>query len=101
MSYAGDNTGVTDAKAPRLLDQVRARLRLKHCSLRTEQAYVGLIRRFILAHDKRHPRDMGAVEVEGFLSALATRGNVAGGTQNEALTALLFLYREVLSIELQ
>jgi integron integrase len=83
-----------------LLDQVRARLRLKHYSLRTEQAYVGWIRRFILANDKRHQRDMGVAEVEGFLSTLATRGQVAAGTQNQALSALLFLYREVLSIEL-
>lgn len=100
MTYAGESGAVTEAKAPRLLDQVRARLRLKHYSLRTEQAYVGWIRRFILAHDKRHPRDMGALEVEGFLSTLATRGQVAAGTQNQALAALLFLYREVLSIEL-
>lgn len=100
MSYAGESEGVTGAKTPRLLDQVRARLRLKHYSLRTEQAYVGWIRRFILASDKRHPRDMGVAEVEGFLSTLATRGQVAAGTQNQALSALLFLYREVLSIEL-
>ncbi|GAB2541047.1 integron integrase [Rhodanobacter koreensis] len=100
MSYACESEGVTEAKTPRLLDQVRARLRLKHYSLRTEQAYVGWIRRFILANDKRHPREMGAVEVEGFLSTLAIRGQVAAGTQNQALSALLFLYREVLSIEL-
>ena len=100
MSYADESEGVTEARTPRLLDQVRARLRLKHYSLRTEQAYVGWIRRFILANDKRHPRDMGVVEVEGFLSTLATRGQVAAGTQNQALSALLFLYREVLSIEL-
>lgn len=100
MSYAGESAGVTGAKTPRLLDQVRARLRLKHYSLRTEQAYVGWIRRFILANGKRHPRDMGVAEVEGFLSTLATHGQAAAGTQNQALSALLFLYREVLSIEL-
>jgi site-specific recombinase XerD len=100
MSYAGESAGVTGTKTPRLLDQVRARLRVKHYSLRTEQAYVGWIRRFILANDKRHPRDMGVSEVEGFLSTLATQGQVAAGTQNQALSALLFLYREVLSIEL-
>lgn len=100
MSYAGGGEGVTGTKPPRLLDQVRARLRLKHYSLRTEQAYVGWIRRFILANDKRHPREMGVAEVEGFLSALAVQGQVAAGTQNQALSALLFLYREVLSIEL-
>jgi integron integrase len=100
MSYHGGPEGVTAAKAPRLLDQVRARLRLKHYSLRTERAYVGWIRRFILATGKRHPREMGVAEVEGFLSALAVEGKVAAGTQNQALSALLFLYKEVLSIEL-
>ena len=82
------------------MEQVRARMRLKHYSLRTEQAYSVWIRRFIVANGKRHPRDMGAVEVERFLSILATEGRVAAGTQNQALSALLFLYREVLGIEL-
>jgi hypothetical protein len=91
MSYHGGSAVVTEAKAPRLLDQVRARLRLKHYSLRTEQAYVGWIRRFILASGKRHPRDMGVAEVEGFLSSLAVEGKVAAGAQNQALSAL-FLY---------
>ena len=100
MRYAGKSEGVTEAKTPRLLDQVRGRLRVKHYSLRTEQAYVGWIRRFILANAKRHPRDMGAAEVEAFLTSLATHGKVAAGTQNQALSALLFLYREVLSVEL-
>ena len=100
MSYAEGSAGVTEGKTPRLLDQARARLRLRHYSLRTEQAYIGWIRRFILANDKRHPREMGVVEVESFLSTLATQGKVAAGTQNQALSALLFLYREVLSIEL-
>jgi len=87
-------------QAPRLLEQVRDRLRVKHYSLRTEQAYVGWIRRFILANGKRHPRDMGGGEVEAFLTALATRHEVAAGTQNQALAALLFLYREVLGQDL-
>ncbi len=102
MSYTGETGGVTGSQsaAPRLLDQVRQRIRLKHFSLRTEHAYVGWIRRFIVANGKRHPADMGAVEVEGFLSALATRGQVAPGTQNQALAALLFLYREVLRQDL-
>lgn len=100
MSYADENGGVTAVKAPRLLDQVRARLRLRHYSLRTEQAYIGWIRRFILANGKRHPRDMGAAEVEAFLTALATDGKVAPGTQNQALSSLLFLYREVLGVDL-
>jgi site-specific recombinase XerD len=65
-------------------------------SLRTEEAYVGWVRRFILASGKRHPRDMGGAEVERFLSTLATEGQVAASTQNQALSALLFLYREVL-----
>jgi integron integrase len=87
-------------RPPRLLEQVRERLRVKHYSLRTEQAYLGWIRRFILANGKRHPRDMGGVEVERFLTDLATRRNVAAGTQNQALAALLFLYREVLAMDL-
>ena len=85
---------------PRLLAEVRHRLRLKHYSLRTEQAYVAWIRRFILSHGKRHPRAMGAAEVERFLSDLAVHGHVAAGTQNQALSALLFLYREVLAVDL-
>lgn len=87
-------------KQPRLMDQVRARLRVKHYSLRTEQAYVGWIRRFILASGKRHPRNMGAEDVEAFLTRLATHRNVAAGTQNQALAALLFLYREVLGVDM-
>jgi integron integrase len=85
---------------PRLLEQVRRRLRVKHYSLRTEDIYLGWIRRFILANGKRHPRDMGAPEMETFLSALANDGKVAASTQNQALSALLFLYREVLGIDL-
>jgi integron integrase len=83
-----------------LLQQVRERVRLRHYSIRTEQAYVSWIRRFILANGKRHPRDMGAIEVERFLTRLAVEGRVAAGTQNQALSALLFLYREVLGVEL-
>ena len=85
---------------PRLLDRVRAALRTRHCSPRTEKAYVGWIRRFILFHDKRHPAAMGAPEITRFLSALAVQRNVAASTQNQALSALLFLYREVLEQEL-
>ncbi len=86
--------------APKLLDQVRARIRVKHYSRKTEAAYCGWIRRFILANDKRHPRTMGGPEVEAFLSYLAVEGEVAAATQNQALAALLFLYREVLGIDL-
>jgi integron integrase len=88
------------APAPRLLDQVRAACRVRHYSLRTERAYVGWIRRFILANGKRHPSAMGGGEVAAFLTMLATRGRVAASTQNQALSALLFLYRVVLEIEL-
>ena len=85
---------------PRLLDRVRERIRVKHYSIRTEQAYVDWIRRFILFHGKRHPQEMGAPEVEAFLTHLAVAGRVAASTQNQAKSALLFLYREVLLIEL-
>lgn len=94
-----DNT-FQDARAPRLLDQVRDRLRVKHYSLRTEQAYVGWIRRFILFHDKRHPGEMGKEEVESFLTSLAVERNVASATQGQALAAILFLYKEVLQRDL-
>jgi integron integrase len=88
------------SRQPRLLDQVRNKIRLKHYSIRTEQAYIDWIKRFILFHDKRHPNEMGAAEVEQFLSHLAVDRNVASSTQNQALSAILFLYREVLEIEL-
>jgi integron integrase len=81
---------------PKLLEQYRERLRVKHYSLRTEEAYLHWARRFIYFHGKRHPREMGGPEVEAFLSHLATEGRVAPSTQNQALAALLFLYREVL-----
>ena len=88
------------AQPPRLLDRVREHIRLKHYSYRTEQQYVGWIRRFILFHGKRHPSAMGAPEVEAFLSDLAVRGRVAAATQAQALAALLFLYKQVLGVEL-
>ena len=84
----------------RLLDKVRERIRLKHYSIRTEQAYVDWIKRFILFHGKRHPEDMGAPEIVAFLTDLAVERNVAAATQNLARSALLFLYREILVIEL-
>jgi integrase len=88
------------SEEPRLLEQVRRRLRLKHYSLRTEKTYLYWIRRFIYATGKRHPRTMGGVEVEGFLTRLASEEGVAPSTQAQALSALLFLYQEVLSIRL-
>lgn len=78
---------------PKLLDQVRARIRFKHYSIRTEQAYVDWIRRFIRHFGKRHPRKMGVEEVQSFLSHLAVEGQVAASTQNHAKSALLFLYK--------
>ncbi len=84
----------------RLVDQFRARMRAKHYSLRTENTYWGWIKRFIIFHGKRHPVEMGAVEVEVFLSHLATQHQVSASTQNLALASLLFLYREVLGIDL-
>ena len=89
-----------DGQAPRLLDQVRELIRIRHYSLRTEQAYVQWIQRYIHFHGKRHPRDMGAEELTAFLSDLAVRRNVAAATQNQALNAILFLYRDVLKITL-
>jgi len=87
-------------EAPRLLDRVRDRIRLKHYSIRTEQAYSDWIKRFIRFHGKRHPADLGATEVEIFLTHLAVERCVAASTQNQAKSALLFLYREVLEVEL-
>jgi integrase len=83
-------------RTPKLLDQVRDRIRRKHYSLRTEDAYVHWIKRFIFFHGKRHPREMGAAEVEKFLTHLAVAGRVSASTQNQAKSALLFLYKEVL-----
>jgi len=82
---------------PKLLDQVRDAIRLRHYSIRTEQVYTDWIRRFILFHKKRHPGEMSEVEVSQFLTHLAREGNVAASTQNQALSALLFLYKEVLN----
>jgi len=84
----------------RLFDQVREVMRLKHYSLRTERTYLEWMKRFIFFHQKRHPREMGAVEVKGFLTDLAVRRGVAASTQNQALNALVFLYREVLGVTL-
>jgi len=93
-------TAPPGAQAPRLMGQVRAAIRTRHYSLRTEEAYTHWVKRYIFFHGKRHPRDIGAPEVEAFLSDLATVRNVSASTQNQALAALLFLYREVLDIDL-
>ncbi len=85
---------------PKLLDQVVAKMRVKHYSLRTEKSYVDWIKRYIWHFDKRHPKDMGAAEVEAFLTHLAVDRNVSASTQNQAKSALLYLYKEVLGVEL-
>lgn len=89
-----------EKQTPKLLDQVRHRIRVKHYSIRTEETYLSWIRRFIFFHQKRHPREMGTREIEAFLTHLAVDGNVAASTQNQALSAILFLYKEVLELEL-
>ncbi|MGB5146355.1 MAG: integron integrase [Porticoccaceae bacterium] len=88
------------APKPKLLDEVRARIRRLNYSIRTEDTYVDWVRRFVLFHAKRHPRDMGATEIEAFLTHLAVAGKVSASTQNQAKSALLFLYRQVLGIDL-
>jgi integron integrase len=85
---------------PKLLDRLRGVARLRHLSLRTEQAYSDWVRRFVLFHGKRHPKEMGVEEVRQFLSHLAVEGRISASTQNQALCALLFLYRDVLQVEL-
>src|SRR5712664_4045489 len=104
MSQPGLIKSVTaqpSKEKPKLLHQVRAVLRTRHYSIRTEQAYVQWIRRFILFHGKRHPEEMGKEEVSRFLTALAVEGHVSASTQNQALAALLFLYRHVLERDLE
>ena len=86
-------------KPAKLLDQVRQKIRFLHYSRKTEQAYVHWIRRYILFHGKRHPKEMGAEEISGFLNYLVNRENIAASTQNQALNALMFLYKQVLNME--
>src|SRR5258706_15282963 len=90
----------TMANSPKLLDQVRDKIRAKHYSIRTETAYTDWIKRFIIFHDKRHPSEMGGAEVESFLTHLAVKGKVSASTQNQAKSAILFLYRDVLEADL-
>ena len=98
---AQDGPGTPLPTNVRLLERVRVALRTLHYSVRTEKAYVGWIRRFIIFHGKRHPETMGELEIGAFLSSLATEAKVAASTQNQALAALLFLYQEVLGRELR
>lgn len=88
-------------KKPRLLDRVSAEMRVRHYSLRTEETYIQWIRRYIYFHGKRHPSDMAEPEIKAFLSWLATDRKVAASTQNQALAAILFLYKSVLGAELE
>jgi integron integrase len=90
------NTAVQADAKPRLLDQVRQAVRVRHFSIRTEEAYVAWIRRFIRFHGTRHPAELEAGDVARYLSHLASQGRVGASTQNQALSALLFLYRDVL-----
>jgi integron integrase len=96
----GELMGPAGSPPPRLLDDLRREVRIRHYSLRTEESYVDWVRRYILFHDKRHPADMGIREVEGFLSNLALERRVSASTQNQAKSALLFLYKRVLGVEL-
>jgi integrase len=90
----------SEARPPKLHDQVSAKMRRLHYAKRTEQAYVDWIKRYIFYHNKRHPREMGAAEIESFLTYLAVNGKVAASTRNQAFSALLFLYQKILAIEL-
>jgi integron integrase len=91
---------VIQPSPPRLLDRMRDALRVRHYSLRTEQSYLNWCKRYMFFHGKRHPQEMGAVEVEAFLTWLAVEGQMAASTQGQALAALLFLYKQVLAIDL-
>ena len=90
----------TKPTGPKLLDQFRAALRVKHYAYSTEKSYVYWARRFIYFHNKKHPRNMGTYEVQAFLSYLAQHDNVAASTQNQALNALVFLYKQVIKKEI-
>lgn len=85
----------------KLLDQVRDKIRVKHYSIKTEQSYVGWVKQYIFFHNKRHPLEMGKAEIEQFLTYLAVNKKVSPTTQNQAFSALLFLYLQVLGIDLK
>jgi integron integrase len=101
IGRAAPASPATERRRPTLLEVVRARLRTERYSVRTERAYLGWIRRFVLFHRKRHPEQLGEPEVSAFLSHLATESRVSASTQNQALAALLFLYQKVLGRELE
>ena len=91
---------MSEGQKPKLLDQLRNEIKRRNYSIRTERAYADWVKRFIFYHNKRHPKDMGAPEVQQFLTHLAVERRVSASTQNQALCALVFLYREILDIEL-
>jgi Phage integrase, N-terminal SAM-like domain len=93
----GKGAHAPEVREPKLLDQVREAIRMRHYIVRTEEAYVGWIKRVIFFHGKRHPLEVGQQEITQFLSALAVKEHVSASTQNQALCALLFLYREILA----
>lgn len=93
-------TNTTQSFARKLLDQVRDKIRSKHYSLSTENTYISWIKQYITFNGERHPTELGAAEVEKFLTRLAARRHVSASTQNQALSAILFLYREVLAVDL-
>lgn len=99
MATQPDYSSPAVSTRPKLLDEVRGAIRVRHYSIRTEHAYVGWIKRYIIFHGKRHPSEMGAKEMTAYLTHLATEGNVSASTQHQALSALLFLYREVLGMD--
>ncbi|HDL19488.1 MAG TPA: hypothetical protein ENH29_10570 [Bacteroidetes bacterium] len=94
MDYLANGTNL---QKPKLPDRVRIVIRTKHYSIRTEQAYVYWLKKIVLFHNKKHPKEMGATNINQFLSHLANNGNVAASTQNQALCALIFLYKQVLA----
>lgn len=95
-----ENPPTSPPQGKKLLDQVSDAIRVKHYSYRTEKTYIEWIRRYILFHNKRHPKDMGAQEIQAFITYLATERGVSASTQNQALSAILFLYRHVLQLEI-
>src|ERR1700756_2668887 len=99
MLPAEQATAPVAPNPPRLLERMRFAIRALHYSLATEEAYVQWARRYILFHGKRHPQEMGAAEINAFLTHLAVEGHVAASTQNQAFSAILFLYQKVLEVD--
>jgi len=100
MNFKGNVQTISSAPKPKLIDQVHQAIRTRHFSPKTEESYVHWIKRFIFFHNKRHPAEMGEKEIAQFLSSLASELHVSASTQNQALNAILFLYRDVLRKEI-